>query len=48
MGEASFTRVYLTGLTVLHEHGYTLVLKFTNMGYIMSGELHEGRALWWN
>jgi hypothetical protein len=32
MGEASFTRVYLTVLTVLHEHGYTLVLKFTSHG----------------
>ena len=30
---------------ILHEHEYTLVLKFTNMGYLGgAGEIHEGRA----
>jgi hypothetical protein len=30
---------------ILHEHGLKPpVLKFTNMGYLAGGELHEGRA----
>jgi len=31
---------------ILHEHGLKPpVLKFTNMGYLAGGELHEGRAV---
>ncbi len=29
---------------ILHEHGYLhVVLNFTNMGYMVGGEIHEGR-----